>query len=1208
MEPFPVTPQSAPTPPLSDGPAPTGFFGGAIGRPIGLLMLLATLLVVGVLAYTRIPIQLIPSGLENPRVWVWIPTDGASARENEDKVARPIEEELRTLAGITRVRSYSSDGVVRIAVSFDPALDLTLAKAEVRDRIERVRPRLPAGVDLINFWSEDASQMPLSWFGILHQGDSDRTDFLVQQVVVPRLEALSGIAKIDVFGDLEDSVRILLDEERVLAAGVDIGELIGRLSREAGTEPLGEIDDGGRRFLLRADLRPGDLEALANYPVRRGLVLGDLGEIVRAKSVRSELSRINGDYAYFAVARKEAQANVVAASRSFRAAIEELGKDPRLAGELSFLPFFVQGDLIESSLDQLKETALGGGLLAVGVLLVFLRRLRLTLCVALAIPISVLIAITVEYFAGRSFNLLTMTGITLALGMLVDNAVVVVENIARLGAEGHSRRRAAEIGAREIALAVTLATLTTVVVFLPLIFMGEDPQTRTIFGGIGLPLCISLLASLLVAVVFLPAVAARLLGERPAAVARFAARLEPVAALPARAVATSAFALGRTFTGSMVALNALNRGTLAVLAPRGRVLGPLGWILRAGIAFLVFVGAARMVADSRAELVPWFEWNTSGGVAQSIPMADLANAPALWREGVLNAPFALAAAIAAGVLFAPPYLRRRIWRAPPRKPRGAPAASIVEMLAAALGDVAAWSLRHRLRACTIALLALSSVAIPAPHIQMGAFATEDSADSVRYWVDFTSDFTLAEAAAEMARHETALEGWRAELSFKNWMTSFSERGGTVTLFWDEPLAPSLRKSNAKRVRELAPRPVGHDVRFEDNSDGGASRTLLEFHISGPESSELEPLALRAAQILKNVPGLREVRSPLEDAPRQVELSIDRDVAQSLGVNSQNAFQSIAWGLRGFPLPRYWDDGREVPLYIEYDQEQTAGLDTLRDLKVWGEQGPVALTSFASIGFERGSREIYRDNGRTTVSLAAEIDDPVRALELERAGYLALGQLDLPRGYALGSDESLRARQSTEIRSLLQALLLSLVLVFLLMGILFESIALPFSVLVTVPYAFLGAFWTLGITGTPMDAMAWIGLIILGGVVVNNGIVLIDRIHRLRGEGVERTAAVVRGVRDRVRPVLMTAGTTVVGLLPMMLAEPASDSIDYRGLAAIVGGGLAASTLFTLWVVPLAYTLIEDGVAALLGALTAPLALLRGWRARRRTRLEAVVAQ
>ncbi len=1165
---------------MAEPPGGVGFFGGAIRRPVTLAMALLTLLVMGLIAYARIPVQLVPSGFENPRIWVWIPTGSAGAREGEERVARPIEEELRTLAGIERVTSRSREGLVSLEVRFDPNLELALAKAEVRDRIERVRPRLPADVDRISFWSEDADQMPLAWFGILHPGDSDRTDFLLQQIVVPRLEALPGISKVDVFGDLADSVRILLDEERVIAAGVNLGDVIGRLSREAGTDPLGEIDEGGRRFLLRADLRPGDLEALERYPVRRGLTLGDLGEVIRAKSVRQELARIDGAYAYFAVARREAQSNVVEASRALHVALEELSRDPRLAGELSFLPFFVQGDMIEGSLDQLQSTALWGGALAVLVLLLFLRRLRLTLCVAASIPISALIAVTFEYFRGTSFNILTMTGITLALGMLVDNSVVMVENIARLHAEGLSKRRAAEQGARQIALAVTLATLTTVVVFLPLIFMGDDPMTAVLLGGIGIPLCTALLASLMVAVVFLPAVAARSMGERPAWAVATTRRLEPLGRVPVRIVAALLRLASALLRAARRAAHGLARLALALLAPRGRWLGTLGILVRLGAAAgLVFLALRLGPLLSEGDVL-------LSGLPGS--PAQAANTP-----GTL---VGFAAAIGFLLVILPPWLRSRLGPAPARSvPAATPPDSLVELIAGSLGSLGRWSLAHRGRAALLAVLALMSVAIPFSNLQFSVFEMEGDTDSVRYRVRFTSDFTLREAAEQIAIHEEFLERTKSDLGFAHWMTRFDERGGNISMFWNEPLPPSRQKELARRVRDSVPRPPGHGLRFAEGASDGPSRQLLHFHIYGPDSRELERLLTEAKPLLERVPGLGTVRSQLEEAPLEVLLRVDRDMALMLGVDSESAFRTIAWTLRGWPLPRFWDQDREVPLIIEYDQERAAGFDTLRDLSIWGPAGPVALSSFMDFELEPGSRETVRVGGRTTVHLEAEIEDPSRALELTAAGYRALSQLDLPRGFGLGSEDGLLVRQATEQSTLLGALALSVVLVFLLMAILFESVALPFSVLTTVPFAFLGAFWVIFATGTPMDAMAWIGLILLAGVVVNNGIVLIDRIHRLRAEGLPRAEALELGIRQRVRPVLMTASTTVFGLLPMILSEPATDSVDYRGLATIVAGGLAASTFFTLWVVPLAYTWIEDLVESLTTAVRAPWARLAAAR-------------
>ncbi len=1140
-----------------------GLFAQSVARPVGLGVAFLTLLVIGIISYVRIPLQLLPSEFAQPGLNIWVPNPGSSARENEEKVARPIEQQLRTLAGIEEVYSSSSDGSVYLSVSFDASLDLDLAKAEVRDRLERARPGMPETVGQIEFWSEDADQLPISWFGILHSGDSDRTDFLLDAVVKPRLEAVPGVSKIDVFGVLNDSMRILLDEGRVIAAGLDIGELIQRLSTDNFAEPLGEIDDGGRRYLLRSDMRFRSAEEIARYPIGNGLVLGDIGRVIRAKSVRDELSRIDGEYAYFGVATKASKADVVEASRQLEAAFEELEADPRLAGQISFLPFFMQGKLIENSLAQLRNTALWGGALALVILMLFLKRIRLTLCVALSIPVSALGAIAWEYFTGGSFNLLTMVGVTLGIGMLVDNSVVMIENVARHRAAGMDGHRAAVIGAREIALAVTLATLTTVVVFMPLIFMASNPEARVIFGGIGLPLCISLLFSLFVAVVFLPVAAARILGPRPAWAERLASRIAPVALVPGYlfgAVVAVARVCGHA---AARVLWVCERVVLSVLAPRGRALGSLGWAVRlAGAGALVWMGleASKRIAPDGDLLEPI-------GIQPVIPALQ---------------PLILGIVGGLGLLLLPPLLARRRRATPilsrPLMPRvGTP----LEMITGLQRSVLTWTLTHRTAACALAFACFASIAIPIKNMDMAAFGQDQSSDSVRYWITFDSNYTLAEASEQMLVHEEFMERAKAEIGLAHYSANFDDRGGRMSAFWDETLKPSQRKRNRDWVRENAPKPAGHRVRFADaDAAGERSRTIARFELRGPDSRVLEQLGNEAVVLLEQIPGLSNVSAPTDNAPEQLQVEIDRETAYGLGVTSEAAFSSIGWTLRGWPLPRFQDEGREIPFVIEFDEESIAGLSTLRDLSVWTDTGQVPLASFSNIRFEKGSQTIRRTNGRTTLTLSAEVEDPTRTTELNERGYAALASLDLPRGYSLGLDNSAGARSNEEAATMLRALLLSVVLVFLLMGILFESVALPVSVLVTIPFAVMGAFWTLWIVGTPMDLLGWIGLIILAGVVVNNGIVLIDCIHRLRPELHERKAAVLEGAARRVRPILMTALTTIFGLIPMIITEPADDSIDYRALGTVVAGGLFVATFFTLWVVPLAYTLIDDLSGAL----------------------------
>jgi HAE1 family hydrophobic/amphiphilic exporter-1 len=488
----------------------------------------------------------------------------------------------------------------------------------------------------------------------------------------------------------------------------------------------------------------------------------------------------------------------------------------------------------------------------------------------------------------------------------------------------------------------------------------------------------------------------------------------------------------------------------------------------------------------------------------------------------------------------------------------------------------AWTLDHRLAAVGLGALAFASIAIPASGTPLTAFGDDSSGDEIRFRVNLLGRFTLAEAQEELLVYEEFVESRKTDYGFAHWSNRFDEDSARFGLHFEERKSATEFEGLEKRLKEELPRVSGHRLRFYDeNASESDKQNVARFTLLGPDSRELERLGQRAIPLLERVPGLSAVSTPLEAAPDQIEVQVDRDLAQELGVSTSSVEQSIAYALGGFPLPRFQEEGREVPLRIEFDEAETAGLPTLADLAVFGVDGPVPLSSIGTVSFTKGSRSIFRQNGKTSFTLEAQVDDPLQILVVTAAGQRALEELDLPRGYSIDRENTLVSQQQEEMNELLKAFLLGTFLVFLLMGILFESVMLPFSVLFTVPFAILGSYWTLFLTGMPMDSMGFIGMIILAGVVVNNGIVLIDRVHVLRGTHPDRRDAVLEGSRQRVRPVLMTALTTVVGLLPMIMAEPPRDGFDYRTLATIVAGGLAASTFFTLWIVPLAYTLIDD---------------------------------
>jgi multidrug efflux pump subunit AcrB len=706
--------------------------------------------------------------------------------------------------------------------------------------------------------------------------------------------------------------------------------------------------------------------------------------------------------------------------------------------------------------------------------------------------------------------------------------------------------------------------MTTVVVFLPLIFMSGNPVVRIMFGALGLPLCASLLFSLLVALVFLPAVASRIVTARHPAVERLACWLAPIASIPFRLV-MGIFGAVRLCLGLVArVVVSLERGLLAVLTP-------LRWAL--AIALLGFVGWKTTVSlgalGSLSDfLVQGIALDSTRQVARGVSMVWIA-----------------AALVGAGLLaFGTPIWRRMLTQEGQTSAvsRTTPKlSSFIDLATWSNSALLRWSMNHRLQACSLAVLAGASVMIPTSNMSVRPFGEDESRSQMEMRIRLEDNFTLAEASEEIRRYETILQENQEQLQHDHISCRFDSDGGGLSLYWDEPLGEEQMATVRRQVKELFPPWPGHELRFYgDEEVDTRSRTMVVFQLLGPDAETLGDLGQEALRRLENVPGIHGLESPLQNAPRQVRVALDVEKSWQLGVTADIARQNIAWALRGFSLPRFHEPGREVPFFMEYDEEEVAGLHTLRDLSIYTTTGSIALASVADMEFGQGPRAIRRHNGRASYTITGRVDDPNQQLAISEAGYAALREMDLPRGFSLGDELSVRSRQDEELEEMRNALMFSVVLVFLLMSILFESLIKPFAVLFTIPFAMVGALWTLYLTGTTMDSVGWIGLIILVGVVVNNGIVLIDRIDRLHVSGMSRFQAVLEGGASRVRPILMTALTTIFGLLPMVLSEPPPNGIDYRALGTCVAGGLAFSTIFTLWVVPLSYTLVLDLAAAL----------------------------
>ncbi len=491
----------------------------SVHRPVTMVMSLVAIIVVGVVAYFQIPIELLPSGFSPPYLGVWVPYRDANPREVEEQIARPVEEQVRTIPGVKRVESYSGSNGCWVWMEFASGTDMDVAYDQLRDRMERARAELPEDVDryfLRKFGRNDA---PIIFLAVSFPKNVDDPYFIVDHHIRRPIERIDGVASIDVYGADEKVIQILVDQDRVKAYGVNLFQLINDLRNDNFSLSSGWIYEGDKKFMIRSVGRFRTIEELRQVPInQKGLTLGDVAEIRYDVPERNWYQRINRQPAFKLEVFKESLANTVALSDQLRHLIEtEIRKDPVLKdAQINIL--FAQGDMIRASINNLLDTAFWGAIFAIFILSYFLRRFRITLIMTIAIPVSVLIALTVTYFIGWTLNTVTMMGLMISVGMVVDNAIVVLENIYRKQNQGVGAEKAALEGASEVMLAVTMATLTTIVVFMPMILVSDDGGFFSFYlKRIGMPVIFALLGSLFVALALIPLATTRLYSPKPVA-------------------------------------------------------------------------------------------------------------------------------------------------------------------------------------------------------------------------------------------------------------------------------------------------------------------------------------------------------------------------------------------------------------------------------------------------------------------------------------------------------------------------------------------------------------------------------------------------------------------------------------------------------------------------------------------------------------------
>jgi HAE1 family hydrophobic/amphiphilic exporter-1 len=986
----------------------------AVTRPITTAMLLITVLILGAISISRLPLAYLPE-VDVPFIGIEIPYPSSNPKEVEREIVKPVEEVLSTLSGIKTLNGTATADMAEFRLEFDWGNELDIARMQVSEKIDQVKPELPDGIGDIVIFSFNTNDIPVVQARVSAQGvDLSESYDLIEARILNRIRRVPGVARVELDGVAPREIRIDLILDRIKAHNVDVGALIQDLQGASSNLVLGQIEDGGLRFSARSLGEFKTVQEIGELQINtQGLRLIDIAELSYEEPPYRHGRHLDLKFAIALNVYKESTANTVDVVRRVMSVMEsDINSDPLLQGITLFV-WENQADEITGGLNGLLRAGVIGALLAVLSLYFFLRRLDSTTIVALSIPFSIIAACCVLFFMGKSLNILSMMGLMLAVGMLVDNAVVVLESIDRTHRVEKDRKKAALVGARQVAVAVSASTLTTLIVFLPLI-VGAKVELTTWLGEIGVAIAIAMGCSLFSSLTLIPLMSAHFLGKK---------RPQPVKSIN-------------------------------------------------------------------------------------------------WMEN-------------------------------------------------RYADMLAWTLRHRVKTfgILITILALGLLPFFAGMVETPIFSgTVNKRLFLKY--EF-SDFTYksdAEDAVDVV--EAVLDKSRDRFSIDSIYSYYLENeAATVLNLSRDDFTDDEIKDLREEIRQALPEIAGAKVFFDNDTEDGGDSTYFAVKFFGQDTSTLERFAQEAERRIETVDGVQDVRTSFRDSQREIRVTVDRDKAQRLGLTAQDIADIFSFSLGSMRLPRFNTGEREVDTWLALRLEDRENLEDLKKIQVGGGEDarPFQLGDIASFEIVPRPREIVRENRKVRVAVRGTYEGDEWEEGKEAIAGL-MDSFDLPPGYSWGWGDRIIEQQDQDSQMAVN-FLLALVLVYLVMASLFESLAQPFAILFSIPFALPGVAWLLAATRTPFNLMGQIGILILMGIVVNNGIVLLDHINQLRRGGMPREAAVLQAGRDRLRPILMTAATTIIGLLPLALRGPNTAGIFYYPLARTVMGGLMSSAILTLLVLP-----------------------------------------
>ena len=991
----------------------------AVSRPVTISMFFLGMAMMGLFAGSRLALEEFPE-MEIPFVGIGIPYPNATPEEVEENLAKPVEEALSLMSGVQQINTSSYQGYLWVSVLLDFTMDIAGKGIEAKDLIENTRNRLPESVRYIELRQADPNAEPMLNVMFTAPNLDKATAFeRLDQEVKQRIERIQGVNSVELFGADERYVMISLNQFKLESLGLDMFSVRSRLQAENFFTSAGGVEVGLTEFRVRPVgqfNRLADIENLSFGSL--GIKLRDFATVEFVPQDRADRRRVNGADSLGMSVFKKPEANLVAVAQAVEDELEAAFSEADLA-DIIVTPVDSAARGVITALSDLRDSGILGGFLSLVTLLLFIRRWRSSLVIAATVPLSLCATLGVMFFMGMTLNILSLVGLMLAVGLLVDNSVVASEAIDYRRRAGLSPKQASVAGVKDINMAITAGTLTTVIVFVPS-FMTDIQQVAVIQQNIAIPLCVSLLASLLIAQTLVPTAAARLI-------------VEDVAATP-----------------------------------------------------------------------------------------------------------------------------------------------IIDRIARVYTRLISLTLRHRLIAFVLScLVLLSSIwAYQQLDVNMNPDSESPRLD-LRFYMRGSVDIDGIESFVDELEDYLIVN--KERFYIKDMFSRYDVDRGNISLvlYEDAPLSPKV----IERMIE-AKLPVLPDVRvrFGGRHRGfGGGNNGLSLRLIGPSTDVLIEESERLIEVMETVDGLTNVRTNSESRRQEVVIRMKPEAAGLYNITARQIAQSVstAFGIqlsRGLQQPN-----REYEIWMGLKDGRDATLTDLRNLPLLAPGGDrVALTTVADLEIRSSLRSIRRENRETEVQVQFDLSEGTTPDQASALVEALMEDYQLPPGYRSeqGPGFSIDIEMAQEM---LINILFAILLIYMLMAALFESVLFPIAILVSIGFSVVGVFWFLLLTGTTFTAMASTGMLLLAGIVVNNGIVLLSRIIQLRDAGVPRLEAILESGRHRLRPILMTVCTTVAGLLPLALGDVRVGGLgpSYFPMARTIIGGLVFSTLITLVLLPLMYVLLDD---------------------------------